>query len=113
MRRRSHANGQRGRGPTDRCSIPVRRMPPDRTCLSGDGGEVTEDDDVVAVLVAAVGRSAAGHETDLGLGEVALVDELGRELRLLESGDPVDREGQARAVATGDLDDVAGLDPAQ
>src|SRR6478735_9506743 len=113
MRRRSHSYGQRGRGATDRALGPCRAHAAAGPWLSGDAGEVTEDDDVVAVLVAGVGGSAAGHETDLGLGEVALVDELGRELRLLEGRDPVDREGQVRAVATGDLDDVARLDPSQ
>lgn len=65
--------------------------PPGIQRSSGD--QVSEDDDVVQVVLDAVERSTAGDQANLRLGEVAVVDVLGGELVLGVERNLVDDKG--------------------
>ena len=75
--------------------------------------EVAEHHDVVSVLVLAVDRTAARDEPDLAPGEVALVDEIGRELALGYALTRSTLKVTVVAVLAGDLDGVARADLAE
>ena len=53
-----------------------------QTAGSGDAGQVSEDHYVVEIMLDGVEGSAAGDKSDLRLGEVTVVDLLGRKVVL-------------------------------